>query len=67
MQMSTEQLADDLLVGAKQIAAHLGWLLRRTQHYIAAGRLPVQRIGKLLTGRKSRLDRLFTADESEAA
>jgi hypothetical protein len=45
--------------------AHLGWPVRRVQHYVAEGRLPVRRVGKLLTARKSQLDRLVTADEFE--
>jgi hypothetical protein len=63
MTTAKPRLADDLLTGAKQMAAHLGWPVRRVQHYVAEGRLPVRRVGKLLTARKSQLDRLVTADE----
>jgi len=57
-------LARDLLTGAEAIAEYLGWPLRRTQHQIAEGRLPIKRVGHLITSRKSELDRAFSANEN---
>lgn len=64
---SPSPLAADLLTGANEIAAYVGWPVRRIQHLVAERHLPVKRIGKLLVARKSQLDRLLTVDESEAA
>jgi hypothetical protein len=64
---SPSPLAADLLTGANEIAAYVGWPLRRVQHLIAEQRLPIKRVGKIIVARKSQLDRLLTADESEVA
>lgn len=60
-------LAEDLLIGAPAIAEYLGWDTRRVCH--AQKYLPIDRVGKLLKGRKSELDRALsshTADEHAA-
>jgi hypothetical protein len=62
--MSTKSpLAEDLLNGVEEIARYIGWPVRKTQHQIASGRLPVKKFGQRITSRKSLLDRLFTPDE----
>jgi hypothetical protein len=56
-----------LLTGVVEIARYVGWPLRKTQHHIAKGRLPVKRIGQSIIARKSELDRFFTAYGSDKA
>jgi hypothetical protein len=56
-------LADDLLVGAKAIAAYLGLNERQVFHQAANGGLPaVQRMGKLLIASKQRLRRYYQGE-----
>jgi hypothetical protein len=60
-------ISDDLLNGAAEIAEFTGWPVRRVNHLIAEGRIPVKRIGRMLVARRSQIDRALMADESEAA
>ena len=52
-------LTDDLLRGAEQIAAHLGWTERQVRYHETA--LPILRVNNLLIARKSELDAHFSA------
>jgi hypothetical protein len=62
-QSKKSPLGEDLLTGMQAIADHLDWPLRRVQHQIYSGRLPVKRFGQIITSRKSWLDRLFTPEK----
>jgi excisionase family DNA binding protein len=66
MTESQSPLAADLLTTVEEIARYVGWPLRKTQHQIASGRLPVKRFGQTITARKSQLDRVMTPREPEA-
>jgi hypothetical protein len=64
MSTKTESpLAADLLNGVEEIARYIGWPVRKTQHQIASGRLPIKRFGQGITARKSELDRAFSTTE----
>lgn len=56
-------LADDLLTGAEQIAAYLGWPVRKIYHARRQGHLPIRTVGAILIARKSELDRVLSALE----
>jgi hypothetical protein len=56
-------LAADLLRGAPQIAAFLGWPLTRTYHALAAGYVPARKVGVLYIGSKRRLTEHFQGSE----
>jgi hypothetical protein len=60
---SQSPLAADLLTGVEQIAQYIGWPVRKVQHQIAEGRLPVKRFGQGIIARKSELDRAFSAND----
>jgi hypothetical protein len=53
-----EQL--DLLDGAEEIAAYLGWKVSSVYHQ--APKLPITRVGVRLIGSKSRLRKYFDAE-----
>jgi len=57
-------LSDDLLDGAGEIAAFIGWPLRRVFYLLEKRLLPGFKVGGRWTARKSRLQRHF--DELEA-
>jgi hypothetical protein len=61
--MPSSELSHDLLTGADAIAAHLGPPWNKRKIYWAAENkyLPIGRIGKILTARKSELDRATSA------
>jgi hypothetical protein len=44
--------ADDLLDGASDYAALLGWPIERVYHYLAQGRLPGGKVGSKWVGSK---------------
>ena len=52
------ELAQDLLFGAQQIAAHLNW--PRWRVYYQQNNLPISRVGQTLIARKSELDRALS-------
>ncbi len=52
-------LSDDLLDGAKGAADYIGVSHRIIYHMVAAGRLPVIRVGRRMYFRKSELDGAF--------
>ena len=54
-------LANDLLVGAKPIAAFLGVSPRKVYHWAARGHIPTFNIGPLIAARKSQLRRKMSA------
>ena len=60
MTQTIPPLADDLLTGASEIAAYLGWPERRVYYMTAKGYLPIKRIGSQLVARCSELDRALT-------
>ena len=66
MSKTESPLAADLLTGVEEIARFIGWPLRKTQHQIASGRLPVKRFGQTIIARKSELDRVFSANDEVA-
>jgi hypothetical protein len=49
------KLADDLLVGARAIAAELGLTESQIYYLAGSGRLPIGRMGKQLISLKSKL------------
>jgi hypothetical protein len=55
-----ENLAADLLHGAKAIGEFLGIPERRVFYYVAQGYLPVTRIGELIVASRSVLRKHFT-------
>ena len=61
MSESKTKLSDDLLTGAAEIGAYLGWDERRVYHSAARGYLPVTKVGALLVARKSELTRALSA------
>ena len=65
--MNNIPLAEDLLTGAPAIAAYLGWPCRRVYYVAEQGYLPIGQVGKLLTARKSELDRALSGESPEAA
>jgi len=64
---ATDDLAADLLTGASAIAAHLGWEVRRVYYVADKKYLPIRQIGKLLTARKTELDRALSAERDGKA
>jgi hypothetical protein len=54
------------LNGVEEIARYIGWPVRKTQHQIASGRLPIKKFGQGIVARKSALDRVFTTNDEEA-
>jgi hypothetical protein len=63
MPTKSSPLASDLLTGVEEIAEFIGWSPRKTHWNIAAGRLPVRRVGQQIVARKSELARFFSASE----
>lgn len=61
----TQPLADDMLRGAAEIAAFLGFKERQVYH-LSDGRLPVFRIGAILCARKSTLTEWIAEQERQA-
>ena len=60
-------LADDLLPSVKAAAAFIGVTERAVYHLVERGHLPVIKIGRKLYFRKSELERVFRAEDGEAA
>ncbi len=54
---SSDNLADDLLEGADEIAAFMGWNRRRVFYAAERKLLPIFRVGNRLSARKSTLRR----------
>ena len=61
-----DNLSDDLLQGADEIAAFIGCNRRRAFYLAERGLVPIIRIGKRLTARKSTIRR-YIADLEKAA
>ena len=57
----SNDLAADLLTGAPQIAAFLGWSQRRVYHFVRTKQLPIKHLGGLLVARKSELSKALSA------
>jgi hypothetical protein len=57
-------LADDLLIGAQQIADELGIDLRQCFHWLQNGYIPATKTGSTWTTTRSRLRRHFDGDAS---
>ncbi len=55
--MQENDLADDLLEGADQIAAFMGWNRRRVFYAAERKLIPIFRVGSRLSARKSTLRR----------
>lgn len=66
MNYDNDNLADDILKGADEIAAFLGEDKRAVFYQIAKGKLPHYRIGQNIRGRKSTL-RAWMAEQEAAA
>lgn len=56
-----ETVAEDMLLGAQEIAAFLGISVAQVYHYARLKRLPVGRVGSRLIASKRKLQRAFTA------
>jgi hypothetical protein len=56
-----QPLSDDLLTGAKAIAAYIGWPLRQTFFAIEQGHIPTSKVGAKIIARKSELRARFSA------
>jgi hypothetical protein len=61
-----QSLADDLLTGCDEIAAYLGWPVRRVFHAASRGALPVAKVGPRWIARKSELSRVLSAGLARA-
>ena len=57
---TTSPLAADLLEGAQEIAAYLGWKKHRVYNAVRCHYLPIGQYGALLIARKSELDRALS-------
>ena len=55
--MDETKLADDLLEGADEIAAFMGWNRRRVFYAAERNLIPIFRVGNRLSARKSTLRR----------
>ena len=60
--MQTIDLAEDLLDGADEIAAFLGWKPRRVFYAVEREQIPVTRSGKRIIGSKTKLRRHFAGE-----
>jgi hypothetical protein len=60
-QKQAERLGDDLLFGARAIAAELGVEVHAVYYIAKTGRLPIGRIGKNLIASRSKLRRAALA------
>lgn len=60
-QKQAERLADDLLIGARAIAAELGVEVHAVYYIAKTGTLPIGRIGKNLIASRSKLRRAALA------
>ena len=58
------KLRDDLLEGATEIGAFLGWDERKIYHAASRGYLPIKKVGALLVARKSELTRALSAESA---
>jgi hypothetical protein len=56
-----ETVAEDMLLGAGEIAAFLGISVAQVYHYARLKRLPIGKIGKSLIASKRKLQRAFAA------
>lgn len=61
------RLGDDLMIGARVIAAFLGVHERKIFYWADAGLIPLFKIGSQWAGRKSTLTRHFAKLEGDAA
>ena len=64
--MQENDLADDLLEGADEIAAFMGWNRRRVFYVAERELMPIFRIGNRLAARKSALRRRIEDMEQAA-
>jgi hypothetical protein len=53
--MTFGKLADDLMIGAKRIAAELGVSIRQAFHLLESGKIPAFKIGARWAARRSTL------------
>jgi hypothetical protein len=60
-------LADDRLVGAREIARHRGEEISRTRYLIAQGQIPVYREGSLIVASKYVLQKAHVAAAASGA
>lgn len=67
MQHDNDNLADDVLKGAAEIATFLGEDRRAIFYAISKGRLPVYRIGESIRARKSALRAWVAEQEARSA
>jgi hypothetical protein len=61
---SETKLRDDLLEGATEIGAFLGWDERKIYHAASRGYLPIKKVGAILIARKSELTRALSAESA---
>lgn len=63
--MTMAHLADDLLIGADEIATYARKTRRTIYHLASKGLIPTFKIGEVIHARKSELDRRFSANSNE--
>jgi excisionase family DNA binding protein len=61
-EVTAELPISDVLYGANEIADFLRISKKRVYHMVEAGRLPVRKMGRTLTARRSTLLRAFEPD-----
>ncbi|WP_176026410.1 DNA-binding protein [Brucella intermedia] len=67
MNAGNDNLADDMLVGAKAIALFSGFGERTVYHLAKTGVLPTFKVGDLVCARKSKILAFIEAQEARAA
>jgi hypothetical protein len=60
------RLADDLLRGIAEIAEYTGETYRAAHWRIVRGDYPVTRVGKIVTARKSEIDKVYAPPQDAA-
>jgi excisionase family DNA binding protein len=66
VESESDDLSEDLLDGADEIAEFTGWSRRRVFYLLEKGLIPAFKVGKRWTARKSRLKRHFEKLEGPA-
>jgi len=62
----TDNIAGDLLHGARQIGTFLGLPERKVFYYVARGEIPVTKLGSLIVASKTVLRRHFIPEKDKA-
>jgi hypothetical protein len=59
---ATHRLADDILIGAQQIADELGIDIRKCFHWLESGHIPATKTGRTWTTTRQRLRKHFAGE-----